>query len=78
MATSSTAKDPDRQPGPAHDAAASRGLPLRGAADSITLCFGCTAVVRLTPEQAVIAEAELIALDVVSVALCRRCREAVP
>jgi hypothetical protein len=41
------------------------------------LCFGCGAIVQLTDAQAVIAEAELIALDVVAVAFCRRCREAV-
>jgi hypothetical protein len=30
-------------------------------------------VVRLTDEQAVIAEAELIAFDAVTMAFCRRC-----
>jgi hypothetical protein len=40
------------------------------------LCFSCHKIVQLTDEQAVIAEAELIALDVVAVAICRRCREA--
>ena len=39
----------------------------------LTLCASCHTVVRLTDEQAVVAEAELIALDVVSLAFCRRC-----
>jgi hypothetical protein len=45
------------------------------AADNLTLCAGCGVTVRLTDAQAVIAEAELIALDVVTLAFCRRCRE---
>jgi hypothetical protein len=42
----------------------------------LTLCAGCGTVVQLTPGQAVIAEAERIALDVITMAFCRRCREA--
>jgi hypothetical protein len=44
-----------------------------GDADYLTLCAACNAVVRLTDEQAVIAEAELIAFDAVTMACCRRC-----
>jgi hypothetical protein len=42
----------------------------------LTLCAGCGTVVQLTSEQAVIAEAERIALDVITMAFCCRCREA--
>ena len=41
----------------------------------LTLCAGCGITVRLTDAQAVIAEAELIALDVITMAFCARCRE---
>jgi hypothetical protein len=44
----------------------------------LTLCARCGRVVRLTDEQAVVAEAERIALDVLRMAFCRRCREAAP
>ena len=48
--------------------------PERVSPGTLTLCAGCNTVVRLTDAQAVVAEAELIALDVVSLAFCRGCR----
>jgi hypothetical protein len=40
----------------------------------LTLCAACNAAIRLTDAQAVVAEAELTALDVVSLAFCPSCR----
>ena len=48
--------------------------PESSSPETLTLCAGCGRVLRLTDDQVVIAEAELIALDVVSLALCRGCR----
>jgi hypothetical protein len=45
-----------------------------GDAGNLTLCAGCGRILRLTDDQAVIAEAEAIALDVVTMAFCRGCR----
>jgi hypothetical protein len=39
----------------------------------LTLCAACHTVLRLTDEQAVIAEAEVLVLDVITMAFCRRC-----
>ena len=60
-----------RYPGDPGTAAGTRGRHL--VLLYLTLCASCHTVVRLTDEQAVVAEAELIALDVVSLAFCRRC-----
>jgi hypothetical protein len=75
------------EPGSADDAAP-RGFEAsadQGAAvpadiehGAVTLCAGCGRMVWLTNAQAVIAEAELIALDVVSLAFCSACRAALP
>jgi hypothetical protein len=60
---------------PAPDAVAPGAVPPPpGVAGYLTLCAGCGVPVRLTDAQAVIAEAELIALDVVTMAFCRRCQ----
>jgi hypothetical protein len=42
----------------------------------LTLCAGCGVTVQLTDAQAVIAEAERVALDVITMAFRRGCCEA--
>jgi hypothetical protein len=68
-------KDADCQQHPAPDAGPP-GSSGPGDAGYLTLCAACNAVVRLTDAQQVVAEAERIALDVITMAFCRRCREA--
>jgi cytochrome c553 len=68
-------KDPHLAAGPASDAAPPEFASWAPeAAANLTLCAQCHTVVQLTNEQAVIAEDELIALDMVPLAFCPRCR----
>ena len=61
---------------PARRSGAPGAVPPGDAGYFLTLCAACNTVVRLTDAQQVVAEAERIALDVITMAFCRRCYEA--